>query len=825
MRRFFSPAASFFPVDGTHFFRYTGFIYGREAHFALDFPKTSYTFGAHDDTRALASPPGDFWPAYSWFWNDRITEEGILEQLSTFERRGIRVFYIIPEPREFRPKTMPTQLEPDYLSDDYLRLVRFAVEHAAEMGMRAWLYDEGGWPSGSANGLVVARDPSLVCTALLPDGTIAEVPPFAQKYPDLLNPAATRLFLELTHEAHARVFGDSFSARLPVAFTDEPHVRAHAGAIPWTAGFAERFAERFGYDVMAHLPALFDDDLPGEENRRVRADYRDLLGELFAENYFLPIRDWCRAHGVLSAGHVGGDDVAFGNAKYGYHHILRCLRALDIPGVDAIWRQIFPAPETPGREAYAPRCANRLFPRYASSAAHQTGARLALTESYAIYGEGLTYDQMRWVFSFQAVRGINVLNLMSMAYSYRGCMLASTGRPTFSPLVPGAEDLAVFNEWAARVCYLASAGRPAADTALYMPMRDIWPADEAAHRMADTFEQTGAALERAGLDFDVADDDALLAATLTDGALRVGDAAYRTVILPSGATLPDAVREKLDALAAAGGEVITDAARARGVIRSDNASLRVMRRDTAEGRLYFITSEAFSATDAAVEFPDEDAAAAYALCPEDGTRQAVCVRPYALSLPFGGMAVLLFPREPIPGAAFSEGDPIPAIPVHEMELPAPSFCRLRRVYLTRDGIRDETLTEPPVPASCGDWRALAGEDFSGDAEYVFSFDAPDGTDRVYTLDLGDVRYSCEVTLNGENLGRAVFTPFTFALPRLLPHNTLTVRVSNTMANAFAAVDFTDWYAPSTIGPYDEIERGFEQESLASGLFGPVRLLW
>ncbi|MDY3071957.1 MAG: glycosyl hydrolase, partial [Eubacteriales bacterium] len=118
----------------------------------MDFPKTSYTFGAHDDTRALASPPGDFWPAYSWFWNDRITEEGILEQLSTFERRGIRVFYIIAEPREFRPKTMPTQLEPDYLSDDYLRLVRFAVEHAAGMGMRAWLYDEGGWPSGSANG-------------------------------------------------------------------------------------------------------------------------------------------------------------------------------------------------------------------------------------------------------------------------------------------------------------------------------------------------------------------------------------------------------------------------------------------------------------------------------------------------------------------------------------------------------------------------------------------------------------------------------------------------------------------------------------------------
>ncbi|MEA4823286.1 MAG: glycosyl hydrolase [Clostridiaceae bacterium] len=789
----------------------------------MEFPKSAYAFGAHEDISGLVSPPTDFWPAYSWVWNDQITENGILEQLSTFHRRGIRVFYIIPEPKEFRPKTMPTQLVPDYLSDEYLRLVRFAATEAAKLGIRAWLYDEGGWPSGSANGLVVAKNPSLACVALAPDGTVVDVPPFAQSYPDLLNPASTDAFLELTHDAHARAFGDAFASLLPIAFTDEPHVRADKGTIPWTNGFDKRFQERFGYDIMTRLPALFDDDLPGEDNRRARADYRDLLGEMFAENYFLPIRDWCHAHGILSAGHVGGDDVAFGNAKYGYHHILRCLRALDIPGVDAIWRQIFPAPETPGRELYAPRCANRLFPRYASSAAHQISSRFSLTESYAIYGSGLTYDQMRWVFAFQAVRGINLLNLMSMSYSYRGPMAASCGRPTFSPLLPGAEDIALFNEWAARVCYLNSSGKPVADAALYMPLQDIWPADDAARMMAERFEQTGAALEAVGADFDVIDDDCILAAALDHGTLRIGDAAYRTIYLPDGVTLPPKVQEKLRSFGSAGGTVTICSGDypVHSAIRSDCAALRVARRYLDEGRVYLLTSESFAPTETTVRFPDEGDCLAYELDLTTGERRAVSVAPYELSLPLGGMTALLFTRD----GQIAEPAARHATLTRHIDLGTPFFRRLRGVTLTPDGIDSAGIEEPYQRVPLGDWRDTAGAYFSGDAEYLFEFDAPADEDADYTLDLGDVRFSCEVTLNDTPVGKAVFTPFTFRLPKLQPRNILTVRVSNTMANAYAGCDFTQWHPAWTLGPYHAIERDFERESLASGLFGPVRILW
>ena len=71
----------------------------------MEFPKTSYTYGAHDGIPALAMPPVAFWPSYSWGWNDAITREGIVRQLDSMTERGIRGIYILPVPKNFRPNT------------------------------------------------------------------------------------------------------------------------------------------------------------------------------------------------------------------------------------------------------------------------------------------------------------------------------------------------------------------------------------------------------------------------------------------------------------------------------------------------------------------------------------------------------------------------------------------------------------------------------------------------------------------------------------------------------------------------------------------------
>ena len=48
---------------------------------------------------------------------------------------GIRAFYIPAEPKIFRPDSMPTNLTPDYLSEEYFELCEYAVEKGKEYGM------------------------------------------------------------------------------------------------------------------------------------------------------------------------------------------------------------------------------------------------------------------------------------------------------------------------------------------------------------------------------------------------------------------------------------------------------------------------------------------------------------------------------------------------------------------------------------------------------------------------------------------------------------------------------------------------------------------
>lgn len=90
----------------------------------------------------------EYYPAYSWIWNDCITEEGIINGLDDMLKVNIRNLYVIPESKDFRPGYMPTYMEPDYLTDEYFKLFAFASKEAAKRGMQVWIYDEDGWPSG-----------------------------------------------------------------------------------------------------------------------------------------------------------------------------------------------------------------------------------------------------------------------------------------------------------------------------------------------------------------------------------------------------------------------------------------------------------------------------------------------------------------------------------------------------------------------------------------------------------------------------------------------------------------------------------------------------
>jgi hypothetical protein len=135
----------------------------------------------------------------------------------------------------------------------------------------------------------------------------------------------------------------------------------------------------------------------------------------------------------------------------------------------------------------------------------------------------------------------------------------------------------------------------------------------------------------------------------------------------------------------------------------------------------------------------------------------------------------------------------------------------------------EKVSAAPVKIKLGEWKDALGENFSGTAVYSTRFK----TDADATiLDLGEVKYACEVKLNGKNLGKRFFPPYVFDVRGKLKNgiNTLEVAVTNTLANAITAESEENWrqnFAP--VSPYHLLEKEFEKESLSSGLFGPVVL--
>ncbi|MDD5602932.1 MAG: glycosyl hydrolase [Eubacteriales bacterium] len=886
---------------------------------------------ARIDPTVFRTPDTEYYPVYSWIWHTRLDKDEICRQLDSMYSRNIRNLYIIAESVHFRPNLAPTMLEPDYYTDEYLRLWHAAVSHAASKGMNFWLYDEDGWPSGSAGHAVVRENPGLAqkrltkkeiflpaggtydlksrgksliaafrgrkrinCsyTACAPYGDMQSDPdkaaghivitefwlePAKQHagYPDILNPESAAEFIRLTHEKVRAEMREHIGGTLKITFTDEPA----AGKPGFNEDIITAFGDRYGYDICDYLPALFDTQDLSREEIKARQDYYELVGETLANSYFIMLKKWCSNNGMLSSGHLGGENDVLGciNGNSGFYQPLRMLRCFDIPGVDAIWRQIFPgAAESINGKVTGQ---NNFFPRYASSAANQNGSNTSVTESYAVYGAGLTYAQMRYVQNYQFVRGINLLNVMNMTYEHVDFLMGGI-RPSFPEQMPGAGDVAAYNLHSARLTYLMTAGKPYADTALYMPFRDFQADLENSKRTAEEFERIGFTIEKAQGSFDVIDDDLINNVPeedLSNGVLRSGYAEYRTIFLPHCRHMTYEIRIKLEKFVSGGGKAYMmgegrnscDGGNGllkgavlftpeqipvliKPVVRSSSDKIRAVKRITEDGELYFLYNEGFEPVETELYIPG---AAGDLLSPEASIYEFDTITG-EIRIPAhehvaaggGGFKMRLFLH-------FGEGRCY-LIAGHTLDMGSGSnksyaschykhdeirgtremkntvclienftFRRIREFVIGEHNYESWLVNEAPCSAEPGKWPAP--DEFSGDAAYVAGFVLPELKDGEYLLDLGDVRYSCEAVLNGHLLGIRCMPPYSYTIDSsklCSGQNRLEVRVSNTAANQFVHSRSFDKWTDIQMGPYHKLELNFESESVDGGLYGPVRLM-
>lgn len=738
-------------------------------------------------------------PVYIWVWNDVCTKEVIDTQLNEMQNLGIRAFYILPEPKDFRPDSMPTKLSPEYLTDEYFELCKYAIKQGNALGMNCWIYDEGGWPSGSACGKVTQAHPEFSVEN--------------SRYPDLLNKKATEYFIKITHEKYASVMGEDFKKYITAVFTDEPK----AAFTSFNKELTDKYKELYGVSISEYLPLIKGEIVPTEENIHILYQWYDLCSRTFCENFLLPCKKWANKKGIAFTGHLDVDHRPDGCMNGGFNYnLMRALRCFDIPGVDFIWRQVYPENRVTEKNDF--NAYNGFFPRYASSAAAQNGTKLVLCEIFGVAGAGISYDIMRYTLGYGAVRGINIFNLFNFPLGRSGQLLAQE-LPVFTEKQPFCRYLSHFNRYAERLSYISSLGERVYDTALYYPVSDFQGGLNAVNS-AKEFDTLGRALENMLVDFDIADDDVLQNAEITDdGFMCIGSAKYKHIIIPEDSYVPEATQIALDSFIKQGGCVSHGLSNLTPVVKADGDGLRAVHRRFNNGDLLILFRETGENGDYCIHLPSQNG---YLLDLNNGEMQHIETEngSFRISPAIGETVVILLTDDVLKAEKQNHFK-------DKFNITGDfTFKKETELICDENGFDSILCTENAVPLQLGDWSSSVGCAFSGSGIYEVNFILPtEKTGKKGELNLGDVHFISSVHLNGHSLGVSLAPPYKFNIPAgvLSENNTLRIVVTNTSANWYVYTDYFNRWKPEELSQYFEGEIEYAKDFLSGGLYGPVTL--
>ena len=477
----------------------------------------------------LKNPPSKYRPVPFWSWNAELNTEETKWQINEMSRIGMGGFFMHAR----------GGLTTEYLGKDWMDNVKASVDEAKKLDMHAWGYDENGWPSGfgsdAVNGLgieyqqkylrmeIVDEEKSTdrtITNLKLDDGKTAhfyyDVNPF---YVDTLSGKVTEEFIKSTHEKYKAELGDSFKD-MRGFFTDEPQV-SRAG-IPWSFILDEEYNKAYGESLLPHLYELFVDG--GDEGRVTRFRFWKLVTHLFSENFMGKVYKWCNENGTELTGHMvleeGLTDAIESNGA-----IMPNYEYMHIPGVDKLRLEL-----------------NRyLMPSQVTSVCAQLGKKQILTESFAMCGWDVSFEELKHVYEWQMVKGVNLLCQHLSPYSLEGLRKRDYPAGHFFQN-PWWNDYKDFNDFASRMGMLLSEGEIKCDVLVLHTMSSAWinwygdnrekriRCNDIQKNLFDVITQ----LDKHQILFHLGDDKIMKKYARVEGdKLTVGKITYSTVIVPA----------------------------------------------------------------------------------------------------------------------------------------------------------------------------------------------------------------------------------------------------------------------------------------------------
>lgn len=549
---------------------------------------------AKDIVKLFEDPPCAFRGKPFWSWNGKLDPEELRREIRAMKTMGLGGFFMHSR----------VGLDTPYLSDEWMECVGACVDEARKLEMEAWLYDEDRWPSGAAGGFVTKdkrfRQRHVVSEEATPakykpsDDNLAvfaarmkgdavssyrrlsgkekpkkgekalifrvEVAPDNpnfnnQAYLDTMNPEAVKKFIDVTHEAYRKNFGDEFGKLIPGIFTDEPEYGRcrvwgnQTKQLSWTDKFPAEFKKRFGYDIIDYLPEVFY-DIEGEPVSRARYHYHECATAMFVEAFAKQIGDWCEKYNLLFTGHVMAEEnmrsqLGFvGSAMRFYEH-------MQAPGMDLL-TEVRPEYDT------AKQCASVL---------RQSGRKWMLSELYGCTGWDFPFEGHKAIGDWQAALGVN----LRCQHLYWYTMLGQAKRDYPAAIghqSPWWKHYPAVEDYFSRLNVLLSEGEPVRDLLVIHPMESAWTrfvtgeqGQEDVASLDKMFVRLRNILLESHVDFDYGDEEMIsrLASVKKgkDGVQFIlGKAAYKAIILPPALTVRGTTLKLLKKFAEAGGKVI-----------------------------------------------------------------------------------------------------------------------------------------------------------------------------------------------------------------------------------------------------------------------------
>jgi hypothetical protein len=534
------------------------------------------------------NPPKEYSIIPLWSWNSNLEPNELKRQIDLMMEKGIYGAFMHARVGIDKGRT-------PYFSQGWWKAVEAAVEYSNQKGFLACLYDEDGWPSGSAGGRTLARNPKEFIKKGLRYETVKITGPADYNIPyskalkvfavqlrgdnkfrassqkditdykghtwsvpagewtiltftafedpdkqiDYLDAAAVAAFIDITHEEYFRRFGKYFGNTIAGIFFDEISFMPNGYAVlPWTDDLAETFQNRKGYNLLDDLPSLVFDS---ERTARVNYDFMDELSERYYRAWFDQYAEWCEKHNIWMTGHT--EEYPDSYKRQGDY--IKTIGRLNRPLTDnEEFRYGFP------------RYIDAFKLRQVSSAAHIYGRSRIGAEAMGGGGYIITPEEYRYGFARFGVCGLNFFIPHLFHYSLDTVDAIEDWPPSWFFANPYWKYFKPLADYGRRISYMNSQGHHICHVALLNPLTDQWIAGYNETYETRYFTDVQEILLNDLIEYDIINPASLVSADCAGGKIKLNSEAYSALVLPSLDFVTRQTAEKINEFADNGGVVI-----------------------------------------------------------------------------------------------------------------------------------------------------------------------------------------------------------------------------------------------------------------------------